>query len=193
MKLFLFIIFLILFVPLPIKITLFFSKENYYIKLYNFSLLKKKDENKVDSNNVNTEQKNNSTKNKNEHKKPKFLSNLSASGILKIIKEFKKSRFKPGLKLKGYLNYSIGDAAKTAISYGLLSTYLPLLSWVFSIIFKIKKFTLPINPIFKDEFIAEIKITSIITLSLAQIIYMVILFIKVILFINEDELEGGKI
>ncbi|MBD7909990.1 DUF2953 domain-containing protein [Clostridium cibarium] len=193
MKLFLFIIFLILFVPIPIKIHILFSKENYYIKIYNLSLIKKEKKAKKSSNKVKPEQKDNNAENKTKNAKNTFLNGLSIDKVLTIIKEFKKSTFKPSLKIHGYFNYSIGDAAKTAILYGILSTYSPLLSWFFSIIFKIKKFGFNINPIFKDEIIAEIKLTSIITLSIAQIIYMGILFIKVILFIKEDELKGGKI
>ncbi|MDS0527854.1 DUF2953 domain-containing protein [Clostridium sp. SHJSY1] len=189
MKLLLFIILTIIFVPLPIKITLFFSKDNYYINVYKFSLIQKKKKGETDSTNISNNQKNTKSK----KKKSSLFQNLSVDGIILYIKEFKSNKFKPRLKIDGYFNYSFADAAKTAISYGLLSTSLPLLSFIFSIIFKIKKFILPINPIFKDEIITEIKITSIITLSLAQIIYMVILFIKVTLYIKEKEIEGGKI
>lgn len=192
MKLLLLIILLFIFVPLPIKVTLFFSKENYYIKVYKFYLLKKDIKGKTDTSNISHEQKESDGK-RDKKEKSDFFNHISIDGIMIYIKEFKNNKFKPKLKIKGYFNYSFADAARTAISYGLLSTCLPLISWIFSIIFKIKTFILPVNPLFKDEIIAEIKITSIITLSLAQIIYMVILFIKVTLFIKEEELQGGKI
>ncbi|PRR80878.1 DUF2953 domain-containing protein [Clostridium vincentii] len=189
MKLFLVILFFIIFVPIPIKLSFFISRENYYLKLYRFYISKKqKNKNRTNSN---IEIKKPPKIKTNE--KPSLIKGLSVKTVIKIIKLFNNSKFKPTLRLNGYFSYSLGDAANTAIFYGVLSTYFPLLLFALNVIFKTKKFNLPINPVFKDEFIAETKITSIIMLSLAQITYMIILLIKTITILKEAKLERADI
>lgn len=186
MKLFLFIFFII-FIPIPIKLSFFISRENYYLKLYRFYLLKKKK-------NINTKTPEIKTPPlRKTKKKPSLLKGLSPKTIMQLIRLFNSNKFKPVLKLKGYFSYSLGDAAKTAIFYGILSTCFPLLLFALNIIFRTKKFNLPITPVFEDKFIAKTEFTSIITLSLAQITYMGILLIKSISILKEVKLERGHI
>ncbi|NOW59855.1 hypothetical protein DFH83_001835 [Clostridium saccharobutylicum] len=49
MKLFLiiFIIFLIFFMPIPLKITAYYTTNNYYIKLYNFTIFSNKNKKEI--------------------------------------------------------------------------------------------------------------------------------------------------
>ena len=150
MKIFLIIILLILLLPIPIKVSICYSKENYYIKLYKFTILKKRTKNGVENN-----------------FDPK-----------KIIKALDRNKFKPTLRLEGSLSYSLNDAAKTAISYGAISATMPLILRVINVLFKSKKFKFPITPQFKDDFIVNFDIKSIIFLSVAQIIYMLFLIAR---------------
>jgi hypothetical protein len=90
-------------------------------------------------------------------------------------------RFKPLLKLNFSLYYSLNDASRTAISYGFFCQLPPLIYIFFKFIFKINKFNLKINPIFEDKFLLKIESSSIIFLSLANIIYMTITILKKVL------------
>ncbi|MBE6051724.1 MAG: DUF2953 domain-containing protein [Clostridium sp.] len=191
----LFIIFLISLIPIPLTIKLFYDKNNYYIKIYKFTILKKnkKDENLAEE--VKEEVKNSDTLKKAKIKEKKFklklFDDFSFPDYLELIKIISKNTFKPHIYINGYIDYSLNDAYYTAISFGIISTYAPLLYWIINIIFKTKKFNLPINPVFKDEFIFNTEIKSIITISMAQTIYMVFLIIKGILVIKECKIEGG--
>lgn len=188
MKLFLLILFLILFVPIPIKISIYYSKENYYIKILNISLLKK---------NINNEQKEDfkksSPKNKSKNFKKKNKSFLSTISPRIILKALDKNKFKPILWLNGAFSYSLEDSAHTAISYGLLSSLLPLLLRIIHIFFKASKFKFPIKPLFKNKLLAKIEIKSIIFFSLVQIIYMIFLILKEIIAEKEAKPLKGEI
>lgn len=189
MQLFLFLVLLIfiVFIPIPIKLNFFISKENYYLKIYRFYLFKKKESVNIKSPEIKTPHL------RKRKKKSSLIKGLSPKTIMQIIKLFNSNKFKPALKLKGYFSYSLGDAAKTAIFYGMLSTYFPLLLFALNIIFKTKKCNLPIKPVFEDNFMAKTEITSIISLSLVQITYMSILLIKSTTILKEANLERGNI
>jgi len=189
MKLFLLILFVIIFIPIPIKLSFCISRENYYLKLYRFHLFKKGKDKNVTTQDPEIK---NPPKRKTE-KKSSLLKGLSPKTVIQLIKLFNHNKFKPSLRLKGYFCYSLGDAARTAIFYGILSTYFPLLLFALNVIFNTKKFNFPIKPVFEDKFIAKTEITSIITLSLAQITYMSILLIKALTILKEVKLERGTI
>lgn len=178
MKYFIVILLIIFFIPFPIKITFFISNKNLVFKVYNFDILKiikKKKTHKP----KNTKEKAAIKKEDIIHnKKQKKFSNLSLNNILKVISLIKNNKLKPSLKIKGSFEYSLNDSAKTAISYGIISSYLPMLIGFFKIFFKVKKFQMPIKPLFKEKFFLKLEINSIITFSLVQIIYMIILVFK---------------
>lgn len=173
MKIFLIIILLILLLPIPIKVSICYSKENYYIKLYKFTILKNHTENWVENNKKKINQKKVTKKKKNSN----FFFTRSFDPK-KILKALDRNKFKPTLRLEGSLSYSLNDAAKTAISYGAISATMPLILRIITVLFKSKKFKFPITPQFKDDFIVNFDIKSIIFLSLAQIIYMLFLIAK---------------
>lgn len=189
MKLFLLILFVIIFIPIPIKLSFFVSRENYYLKFYRFHIFKKEKDKNVNIQNPEIKK----PPKRKIKKKPPLIKGLSVKTVIQLIKLFNNNKFKPALSLNGYFYYSLGDAAKTAIFYGILSTYFPLLLFALNIIFRTKKFNLPITPVYEDKFIAKTEITSIITLSLAQITYMGILLIKGITILKEVKLERGNI
>ena len=168
MKLFL-LIFLFLIIPIPIKISISYKKEKYYIKIYNFNILKKQNLNKEKP-----------------HKKIKKNRKFEKGYLIEITKALNKNHFKPKLKLKGDFQYSLNDASKTAIFYGILQSICPYILEGFKVFFKIKSFKLFIKPIFKDEFIGIFHITCIISLSLGKTIIIICLKIKEGLY-NEQQ------
>lgn len=163
MKLFL-LIFLFLIIPIPIKISISYKKEKYYIKIYNFNILKKQNLNKEKP-----------------HKKIKKNRKFEKGYLIEITKALNKNHFKPKLKLKGDFQYSLNDASKTAIFYGILQSICPYILEGFKVFFKIKSFKLFIKPIFKDEFIGIFHITCIISLSFGKTIIIICLIIKTVL------------
>ena len=188
MKVFLIVIFFILallFIPIPFKLKVHFSNDNIYIKLYNFTIYKKA------ANNTSND---NASKNKAAKMKKKSKKNsLSTKGKIKLISSIKENKFKPNLYIEGFFKYSLDDAAITAISFGIINTYAPLLTWILSVVFKIKKFKLPITPLFKDYLFIYSEINCIFTISIAKTIFIVILLTNNYIKIKGDELEREKI
>lgn len=164
---------------IPIKINIFVSKEDYSIKLYRLVVfskeggllrkIKRKDKIKV--------------KNKEgakgdikiEKKKGKLSLKIS---FIKLYRRLRNNIFKPKLKIFLNLNYSLSDAANTAILYGILSNFNYIFYEILSILFKLRNFNFNINPDFNDNLLLEFTISSIISCNLAQIIYMLFLIIK---------------
>lgn len=195
MKIFLSIIIFILvllFLPIPFKLKVYFSNDSICIKFYKFKIFEKSF-----SKTHNTIAKNETTKiNKEKKKKERnrnILSNLSTKEKFKLISLIEKNKFKPKLYIDGFLNYSLNDAAKTAIALGVINTYAPLLNWALSIIFNIKKFNIPLTPIFKGCFMIETEINCIFTISIAKTIYIVILLINSYIKVKGDELAREDI
>lgn len=191
MKVFLSIIFfilIILFFPVPFKIKISISNNDIFIKFYNFTLFKKSFQEDKDNAMQNKTPEIEKTKKKKKKKSTSFKK-LSFKSKMKFIPIIKENKFKPCLYLDGFFKYSLNDAAKTAVSFGIIHTYAPIITSVLSIVFKIKKFKFPITPIFKDSFIIISEINCIITISIAKTIYIGILLINNYIKIKGDELE----
>lgn len=189
MKLFLIIliILVILFIPIPLKISTYYSAEDYYIKFYRFIILSKQ-KNKLKKKKEKELYKD-KTANKDNLKKKKTtkfkLDNFRVKDIRPLILKLYNRSFKPWLKFKCNIDYSLNDAAQTALLYGSICQQLPYLVHLISNIpFKSDKFTFDINPIFEDKFLLKIEISSIIFISLAHIIYVLILF-RVLINVRE--------
>ncbi|WP_459482053.1 DUF2953 domain-containing protein [Clostridium saccharoperbutylacetonicum] len=162
------VILFILFLPIPIKFSIYYSSDDYYIKFYNITLTsKKKDKFKE---NINLDKKEDDI----------FKIFYKYLNLKSFIFDLYHSKFKPYLRIKLILDYSFNDAAKTAISYGVLCQIPSLVFILSSIPFKIGKFNFKINPIFEDKFLLKFETSSIIFLSLANIIYITILLLKYI-------------
>lgn len=160
-------ILLIFFIPIPIKIIIYYSSADYYIKIYKLTIMSKKRPPKRDEPVVKKERK----FFKNIYKNIDYKSLISNIYNLNL-------RFKPWLKFNFSLNYSLNDAAKTAVFYGVLWQAPPLIYAIFKFIFNIKKYNIEINPIFEDKFLLKIESSSIIFLSFANIIYIAIIILK---------------
>lgn len=187
MKLFfiLLVILLILFIPIPIKISIYYSTINYYIKLYKITIIskdklkrKKEFSRKIEP----------TTK-----KKHKLISKLKKEiNIKSLISNLNKlnPKFKPLLRIKFSLEYSLNDAARTAIFYGVLCQTPSLIYILLKAPFNIHKFNYKIIPIFEDKFLLKIETSSIIFLSFANIIYMIIILLKDLKNKGGDPLSG---
>ena len=181
------VLLLILFMPISLKFNIFFSKDKYYIKLYNIDLLSNDDgiiKKFIDKNNIKDKfedyKKNNSkSENKDINEKKEDKEEIDKKILFeKIYKTLKKNKFKPSFKFDSNIVYSLGDASTTAISFGLFYNINPILINLFSILFKVKLFKNDFKPIFKDEILFELTISSIITFNLVQIIYMFFIIYK---------------
>ena len=186
------ILLLLLFIPLPLKFSIFISKEEYFFKFYNLNLFSKDDGlikkilNKMKNSKIKEDKHvddeiNKANKNSNKKEKKNFNIKFDKHLIKNIYKTIKKNKFKPSIKYNGNIKYSLSDSSNTAIFYGLLSNINPFLYYLFNIVFKVKKFKNKFNPIFKDEIIYELSISCIITFNLAQIIYIALLILKCLL------------
>lgn len=169
-------ILLIFIIPFPIKISIFFSPVDYYIKLYKITIVsKKKRENSKRYDAINTKPI--------IKKERKFLSRFYKNiNIRSLITKFYNLnlKIKPILKVRISFDYSLSDAARTAIFYGILSQVPPILYNLLKRAFNVNKYKLIINPVFEDRFLLKIEASSIIFLSFANIIYITIIFLKLL-------------
>lgn len=162
----------VLFIPLRVK--LYISKYDYYIKLNRLNLLSKnggilkKYISKPKKAKVKKKAKKTTTK-----KKP-----LKKISFKLLHRNLKHNFYKPKFKLFINLNYSLADAANTAIIYGLLCNINYMLYNLFSIVFNFNNCDINLNPEYKDNFLVEFTISSIISFNLAQIIYILYLVLK---------------
>lgn len=182
---FLFIVLLIIIIliilPLPLKISIYFSQENYYIKLFNFFTIRNKKTKTVTDTPISSQKKSSPKKEKDKLK--------IKIPYIKIIKKINNIKFKPTLRIKGTIDYSLNDSSQTAIAYGLLHSFIPIIYKSINTFLKIKKYKININPIFKDRFFYEIKFNCIFFISIGQIINMFFIIIKLIIMEKGKEYE----
>lgn len=158
------ILLIILFIPFPLKLTLHASKNDFYIKLYGYTLMSK--------------EKLKRKKKKKKHNKFSKKFDFSISNSKKFASRLYYSKLKPFLYIDISFTYSFNDAATTAVSYGALSEIPNILYLILKILFKPHKYNFSINPVFKDNVILNFEIKSIIFLSFAHIINILIVLIK---------------
>ncbi|MGN0143454.1 MAG: DUF2953 domain-containing protein [Clostridium sp.] len=102
---------------------------------------------------------------------------LNFSTLKSFLHKFRNLKLKPFLIFNCEISYSFADAAKTAIAYGSLCALPSIIYFFMSIVFNVKKYNLNILPVFKDNFLFKIKGKSIIFISLANIIYIIFIFL----------------
>jgi hypothetical protein len=165
------IILLLFFIPIPIKLNIYYSNINYFIKLYNLTIISK------------TKSENKSKKSAHKEKHEQFSNFNDEINLKTLLLDLHNTnlKFKPLLRIKFDFSYSFTDAARTAISYGVLYQFPPLIYKLLGFLFKVSKFNYKITPIFEDKFLVKIEISSIIFLSVANIIYITIILFRCIL------------
>lgn len=182
-----FIIFIIFLIPLPIKFSIFYSDKDYYIKLYKYKIISKGNKGKTHKFIKNVCSFTNTCRKS--RLKEEFNDVILSKSFFKIlVSKLKKNKYKPRLKFNGYLNYSLGDSHNTALFYGVISSFFPAIYRFLCLFFKIKKSNLSINPIFKDSKFINLNYESIMFISLGQVIYIFIIFIKSLLKSKEVSL-----
>ena len=172
--LFILLIIIVLFLPIPFKIYITFENNELIVRLYNkkiftlYTNLKKEPSHK--------------TKKKGA-KILNFFKNKKLSPK-KLINKLKNSDFKPGLNFQGSLTFGVEDAAACAILYGISCNIPYILRGILSKFIKLKFFNLSIKPKFNTNTLF-FNISSIFYLSLANIIYVLFLILS-----SFDILEG---
>ncbi|MBK5240744.1 DUF2953 domain-containing protein [Clostridium sp.] len=169
--------------PIPIKITLKYSKKILEIFIYNKKLKAKK------------------SKKNNPAKKQKITTEKSYTfiDIKLIINKIMSLKFKPTLTLTTKLEYGFDDAALVAILFGLIHSTYSLLYLLLLNFVKIKNIDHKVIPYFKEKNLS-IEISSIIYTNLAKIIYMSILMLICLKSINirhkkinSQKYKGGNV
>jgi hypothetical protein len=164
-----FAILLLFFIPIPIKITVTYKNNHLCLFVYKFNIkLSKKEKKKLNK----------------DAKKSYRSFNITFSDIMDLIHEIDCLRFKPTLRMKIILDYGLVDASSTGIAFGVLNSFSPFIFRLLSIMFKVKKYDLKINPNF-NQLMLKGSIKSIIFISLAKIIYIMIKAIKQLKFIKQ--------
>lgn len=159
--------------PIPLKITLKYSKKILEISIYNKKILAKT-HNKIEPM---------------EKVKERLEKSFTLSDIRLIINKLMNLKFKPTLNLTTKLEYGFDDAALVAILYGLIhSTY----SFLYLLLLKfvnVKNIEHKVIPYFKEKNLS-MEISCIIYTNLAKIIYM---SIKMLICIKSISIRHKKI
>lgn len=150
-----FIIIILIFIPIPVKVSAEYvhGVKPLFVKVYGFRINMKKK----------------MIYNKKKIKKINKIIDLS--DIKKIFEIFNNNKFKPAISINSNLTYGLDDAAYTAISYGVLYSFYPLLQQILGCFFKVSNTRLSIEPNF-DQKILNFHMNSIILVSFAQVIHI---------------------
>lgn len=178
------------FIPIPIKIKGLFNPDDYFLKVYSFTIFKKgvklppkKEEETLRK--TKNETKETPKKDKSSIFKA-FKDRINPLILYRLIRD---NNFKPRLRVKGYFQYSLGDAANTAISYGALSAIAPWIYRGITLFFRSKHFYFPLEPMLNKESYINIKADCIIFISIAHIINILYIILKSIFETQEDILN----
>lgn len=154
-------LFILVFIPFPIKFSFYVNNKIIKIYLYNKEIKIKK-----------------SNKKKKTPKKKKnysFIFNWK-----KFLYIMRRSRFKPRLSYKYKLIYDTSDAYYTAILNGYLNILSNSLHNLLLWFFRSKKFKIQVNPLFKNEFYIEFQFKGIIYINFVKLIIIAINLLKCI-------------
>ncbi len=177
------ILFILLFIPIPLKFNILYSKSDFEIKLYNIMIysknkglvnkyLKKKNaktNNKSNNSNIDKATSNNKKVNSS---KNKTTSKPDIKDIKDLAITLNKNKFKPKIKLDYTLQYSLSDAAYTALFYGFIWNINIIIFNALSLIFKVKYYIPRIEPKFINKFSVNFSFSCIIFFNIAKLIYM---------------------
>lgn len=164
MKLFIiFLIILLLFVPIPLKVHVLYKNNKLIIRFYKFTIYPSKHIKDMSKTYFKAKEKNKFTTD--------FKKIFDKYIIQEIFHRLCKNKLKPRLKLDFNLDYGFEDAALTGLSYGLLNSIFAPLEHIIYLLFKVKKLQLNAMPDFNGNKL-NLEIKSIISINIAQIINM---------------------
>ena len=175
-----FFLLFLLFMPIPLKLSIKYLDDFYEIKFYKINLLSSDGgiiKKFIKDDTVKKYDTSHNIKEEVEEKAQEKIRDTKFSMIL-LFKNLSNNRYKPYFKVNSNIDFSVNDAAGTAIVYGLLNSLNPIIFKILSTFFKIKNFDNKFNPIFKDKYIINISIMCILTINIAKIIYMLFLIKK---------------
>jgi hypothetical protein len=171
------VILLIVIFPIPLKIEIKYSNEDFILKLFKHTIFSSKNgvKNKYLKRFLKKKPiKINKNKDYKNHKKSRDKKKIS---FKKLYKNITSNKFKPLIKVKGFLTYGLDDAAYCALLYGLLSNLPGIFNFSLDKIFKVRGIIFDINPKFNTVTLS-FGITSIFYFNLANIIYIFYLILK---------------
>lgn len=154
------IIILIIFI-IPIKLKVNVLYQDRFVNIYIFKR-ELKIKRKVSEKEANV---------KNVKKTEKLIKKLLPKDINSVIHRLSKNKFKIKLNLKVEINYGFEDAALTGVTNGIFHAFSPVMYQLCSKIFNVTSYDYIINPQFNNPML-NFRISSIISLNLAKIIYM---------------------
>ena len=169
--LFMIIIFII---PIRLKIMVHYDKDSFYIQIYKFKffpLESIKEKNKKDEVKKKPPANNKIKPKKKKCRRKKVKKKLDFSELYYCLSH---NPAKIKLKLDGIIEYSLGDAAYTAESYGVLQMINPIIYHLLAFLFCIPKYEMNFCPQFKDYLFIDLTINCIFNFNLAKIIYILI-------------------
>lgn len=105
------------------------------------------------------------------------LDKLLPKSFRRTINILRRNRLKPGVHFNCELNYGFEDAALTGISYGVFSSLSAAVYELISEFCNVRKYNFVINPQFNNPML-NFRISSIISINLVKIIYIVIILFK---------------
>lgn len=184
MKIFLiilFIFFVILLFPIPLKIKLIYFNKDFKIFIYNKQLNLTKDHDKKRKHHFSNKDNKCTCDDKEEDKA--IFKNIDYKNIFL---DLKNNKFKIKLKFYCDTKFSFEDAAKTAISYGYFHQLFILIYFIAKSFFKIKSFDYNLNYEFNKNFF-NTKVECIFYVTFAKIIYIGYLILKNTKNKNEEE------
>ncbi|WP_061994806.1 DUF2953 domain-containing protein [Clostridium sp. ATCC 25772] len=167
------IILAILFCPIPLKLKLKYINKKLEIFIYKKNLNLDK---KTKSNKINIEKKEEPSKEggiKRKFSKDK----LSSIDIKSLLNDLIYNKFKVKMKIKSKVDYSLSDAAHTAIVYGYAHQGFVLLQLILKLFFKVNDFKYDLDFEFNKSYI-NVETECIFFISLAKIIYVCFLVFK---------------
>ncbi|MFY9276980.1 MAG: DUF2953 domain-containing protein [Clostridium sp.] len=175
-----FLLLFLLFMPIPLKLSIKYLDDFYEIKFYKINLLSSDGgiiKKFIKDDTVKKYDTSHNIKEEVEEKAQEKIRGTKISMRL-LFTNLSNNRYKPYFKVNSNIDFSVNDAAGTAILYGLLNSLNPIIFKILSTFFKIKNFDNKFNPIFKDKYIINISIICILTINIAKIIYMLFLIKK---------------
>lgn len=171
----LFALILLSLIPIPVKTRFYYEDNDYILYIYSYRIKLNKPKEKEEEKECEEE----------EEKLPKearknIFSQETLSSVKRFLDKLACSKFKIRLKFSLDMCYGFGDAAFTAVSFGILNAFIPLLYQTLNVIFKVKKFNYNIEPDMQNTAI-NVQVNSIFFVSLANVIYMLIMFYTIVL------------
>ncbi|MGL5069455.1 MAG: DUF2953 domain-containing protein [Sarcina sp.] len=170
-----------------------FKKNMLAIYIYKFKILPKKIKNKEegissskDSKNLENNRSSKNSKNKKGKLAIFFKKVITKITIepLKLLNDLTNNRYKPKIVIKNNMNYSFDDAALTAELFGFMNFGIYSVLSIIGLFLNIVPY-IELIPTFSNKTYFDIEFESILSVSLAQIIFILFILIKNI------KLKGG--